>query len=818
MKKKLLALLLAAVLALSLLPTAALADAVERPVITNYEELVAAENSTETYYFVPKAEFGWPEEPTEVSITADLRMSSGGSWVIPEQATVNLSGKLQQDRSTPASVTVNGTLNLIDKMLLSVHQITIAGTLMVSGTSVTIGADEGEALSTATFNLIPVTDTTHSKLVFYQGPKYTPTHWVFHEGITFLGADPSKYSIGDLGFRDGLFETEGTVRSQYALYSYGAAIKGDWIFSQINVNGSGLTVDGSVSCRYLNASAGLTIPEGSTFAVELWEEAPGYSSSLNTSRGAEILVNGTLRMGRQLNVKLNGNGPIVGTGVVDARANNSWGNQQPVFLVDGTGIKVDDIDWDRAAYADLIAESLTIQKSWATRPALTKPASVTVNAGEEAVFSVEAKYTDAYQWFYKTSADSTESFPCTDAMGTGTNTNTFRLVAKPEYDGYVFFCRGYNSESSHSSAAATLTVLGPSLEITAQPQDYVGKLNSTATFTVAAEGDGLTYQWQISDDGENWTNSSVKTAKYSTKLTVAKNGRQVRCVVTDEAGNSLTSDAAVMKLSGPAITTQPKDYTGKLNSTATFTVAAVGEGLTYQWQVSDNDGSNWTNSSVKTAKYSTKLTAARDGRQVRCIVTDAEGNKATSNVATMKLQSTGVTITTQPKDYTGKVNSTASFTVVATGDGLTYQWQISDDNGKTWTNSSVKKAVYTTKLTTAKNGRQVRCIVTDANGSKATSTAATMKLAGPVITTQPKNYVGKVNSTASFTVVAEGNGLTYQWQVSDDDGATWSNSSVKKAVYTSKLTTAKDGRMVRCIVTDAEGNAVTTNAVTMKIG
>ena len=354
------------------------------------------------------------------------------------------------------------------------------------------------------------------------------------------------------------------------------------------------------------------------------------------------------------------------------------------------------------------------------------------------------------------------------------------------------------------------------LEITAQPQDYVGKLNSTATFTVAAEGDGLTYQWQISDDGENWTNSSVKRAVYTTKLTAARDGRQVRCVVTDANGTKVTSAVATMKLSGPVITTQPKDYTGKLNSTATFTVAAEGNGLAYQWQLSDDNGATWTNSSVKRAAYTSKLTADKDGRQVRCIVTNAEGGKVTSEVATMKLA--GPDITTQPKDYTGKLNSTASFSVAATGDGLTYQWQISDDNGATWTNSSVKKAVYTTKLTDAKNGRQVRCIVTDANGNKATSAAATMRLAGPVITSQPKNYVGKVNSTASFTVVAEGNGLSYQWQISDNDGDSWTNSSVKKAVYTSKLTTAKDGRMVRCVVTDADGNSVTSNDVTMRIG
>ncbi len=374
-------------------------------------------------------------------------------------------------------------------------------------------------------------------------------------------------------------------------------------------------------------------------------------------------------------------------------------------------------------------------------------------------------------------------------------------------------------ESGFSVTSETAVMRVSTLKITTQPKDYAGKTNSTATFTVAAEGEGLKYQWQISDDnGASWTNSSVKAAKYSAKLTAAKDGRMVRCVVTDQYGASVISQAAVMRISGVTITTQPKDYNGKVNSTASFNVAAEGEGLTYQWQISDDQGKTWTNSSVKAAVYTTKLSAARDGRMVRCIVTDQDGNTATSSTAVMRITG-GVTITTQPKDYEGKVSTTATFTVAAEGTGLTYQWQVSDDQGKTWTNSSVKSAKYSTRLTADKNGRMVRCVVTDQNGTKVTSSAATMRITGSLlITTQPKNYTGKVNSTASFNVVAEGVDLTYQWQISDDQGKTWTNSSVKAAVYTTKLTAARDGRMVRCVVTDQSGSTVTSQTAVMSIG
>ena len=46
-----------------------------------------------------------------------------------------------------------------------------------------------------------------------------------------------------------------------------------------------------------------------------------------------------------------------------------------------------------------------------------------------------------------------------------------------------------------------------------------------------------------------------------------------------------------------------------------------------------------------------------------------------------------------------------------------------------------------------------------------------------IITTQPENYFGTVGGTATFTVAAEGDRVTYQWQRSTDDGETWSNIS-----------------------------------------
>ena len=176
-----------------------------------------------------------------------------------------------------------------------------------------------------------------------------------------------------------------------------------------------------------------------------------------------------------------------------------------------------------------------------------------------------------------------------------------------------------------------------------------------------------------------------------------------------------------------------------------------------------------------------------------------------------------ITITTQPVNQTVKNGATASFKVAATGDELAYQWQLSDDAGKTWRNSSCKTANYAATVTDANNGRYVRCVITDKYGNKKNSNAAIMKLTTLKITTQPVNAKVEKGATASFKVVATGNTLTYQWQLSDDQGRTWRNSSCTSATYAATVTDTNNGRYVRCIVTDKFGNSVKSNAAIMKI-
>ena len=100
------------------------------------------------------------------------------------------------------------------------------------------------------------------------------------------------------------------------------------------------------------------------------------------------------------------------------------------------------------------------------------------------------------------------------------------------------------------------------------------------------------------------------------------------------------------------------------------------------------------------------------------------GSRGLYSTITVRLRETVPVITTQPANVTVAPNGTATFTVAASGSGLSYQWQYST-NGSTWHNSSGTEATFSFKATTALSGRQYRCKVTNAGGS-VYSAAATL--------------------------------------------------------------------------------------------
>ncbi|MBR3098427.1 MAG: leucine-rich repeat domain-containing protein [Clostridia bacterium] len=179
-------------------------------------------------------------------------------------------------------------------------------------------------------------------------------------------------------------------------------------------------------------------------------------------------------------------------------------------------------------------------------------------------------------------------------------------------------------------------------KITAQPEDAaVSAAGETAAAEVKATGDGLTYQWYVKDPGqEKFSKSSVTAAKYSVALKESSDGRQLYCVVSDQYGNSVKSKTVTLRIMKPlAITVQPSNArVKKAGDTAEVSVTATGDGLTYQWYLKDPGKTDYKASSVQKAVYSTSLTAAKDGRMLYCVITDAYGNQVQTRTVRLSIE------------------------------------------------------------------------------------------------------------------------------------------------------------------------------------
>ncbi len=452
-----------------------------------------------------------------------------------------------------------------------------------------------------------------------------------------------------------------------------------------------------------------------------------------------------------------------------------------------------------------------------------QPKNYTGAVGDTVTMSVTATGAGlTYQWYISKNSGSTWA-----SLGTSYRKASFTFELTEARNGYAYRCKVTDANgTSVTSNAATVRVMSAPV-IKTQPQSYTGKLGDTVNLQVVAEGSGLSYQWYISkNNGSSWTSlgTSYRKASLSFDLTAARDGYQYRCVVKNSAGESVTSEAATVRvMSAPVIKTQPQSYTGKIGDAVNLSVVAEGSGLSYQWYISKNNGSSWTSlgSSYRQASLSFDLTAARDGYQYRCVVKNAAGESVTSEAATVRVMSAPV-IKTQPQSYSGKIGDKVNLQVVAEGSGLSYQWYISKNNGSSWTSlgSSYRKASMSFDLTAARDGYQYRCVVKNSAGDSVTSAAATVRvLSGPVILTQPQSYAGALGDKVDLQVVASGTGLSYQWYLSKNNGSSWASlgTSYRKASMSFDLTAARDGYMYRCVVKDSAGNSVTSEAAIVRI-
>ena len=414
----------------------------------------------------------------------------------------------------------------------------------------------------------------------------------------------------------------------------------------------------------------------------------------------------------------------------------------------------------------------------------SQPVNITGSVGGTVSFGVAANTSDndsediTFQWQVSITDGASWS---NVSEGTGGTTSTYTTPAlTTAYDEYQYRCvLSCAGATSIPSNAATLQVETVTVVVSSQPSPATVDEGQTATFTTlggvtmapvggnaasssfetdqfdtpsgggGGEAGGfsshtpsVTYQWEKSDNGGAvWnTLSGATSASYTTGLAYYADDHddQYRCVISAVgAASPATTNAVVLTVQRTfSITSQPVNATANEGATAQFTLATTSSSgtVTYQWERSDDGGSNYSPVGGATnATYTTPtLVFANDNldryRAVASLVGAAADITSTHGELTVLRV---ITIGTQPNSTAVTEGNTATFTIVAsiTSGVVSYQWQKSLNSGANWSNiNGANSASYTTPTTVYPTtpSEQFRCVLTNTNATTVTSTAATL--------------------------------------------------------------------------------------------
>jgi hypothetical protein len=319
---------------------------------------------------------------------------------------------------------------------------------------------------------------------------------------------------------------------------------------------------------------------------------------------------------------------------------------------------------------------------------------------------------------------------------------------------------------------------------------------------------------------------------------------EIRCLVSDSAGNSKLSNTASIKVKEAvtplAITNQPSSATTDVGKTISFTVGVSGgkAPYTYTWQLDGGNGWYDAPNSDKYAGQGTNVLRYTSNYgstyRVRCVITDSLGNSVTSNAATATVIAPDpIVIYDQPKDRTEPkgIMLALSLNVRGGAEPLRGQWQGSND-GNNWVNLNngdpgieVSDTGFNIWIDTEQVNchKYMRCVISDAAGQSVTSRVAT-------ITIQEKLKVQINDGETEFTIsfnrnetklltanVTGGEGpYTYKWYVKYPGYDMWIEWATTSS-YEVSARNIGNGCSFKVEVKDSTGKTKTSQEVKIKV-
>ncbi|MEM6696847.1 MAG: LamG-like jellyroll fold domain-containing protein, partial [Bacteroidota bacterium] len=339
------------------------------------------------------------------------------------------------------------------------------------------------------------------------------------------------------------------------------------------------------------------------------------------------------------------------------------------------------------------------------------------------------------------------------------------------------------------------------ITINTQPTNTSVASGAMASFTVAATGNNLSYQWAVSTDGGTTfiDIDGANTASYSFTVSSSQNNNQYICYIVNGC-DVKTTTAATLTVSCAAF-----------SLTAITGEAAPCQRNYYTYYVSPNAKAvNWS----WTAPAGWEVTlfdnmifveAGNGSGNLEVTATDACGNTDTKTLAVSPVD---IQITTQPNTQTVSEGANVNMSVAVSNGGgtTTYRWQQSTDGGLTYSDiSGASTATYNiASATPAHDDRDFRCIVGN-DCLKDTSSVA--KLTVNCTTSSPPNPGSIIgadvicgNAVLTYAIDPVSGADTYNWTLPTG----WTGTSTSNMIT---VTANGTGGIIKVSATNACGTS-----------
>jgi hypothetical protein len=227
---------------------------------------------------------------------------------------------------------------------------------------------------------------------------------------------------------------------------------------------------------------------------------------------------------------------------------------------------------------------------------------------------------------------------------------------------------GNNNYNSASNVDSSIRVNDANdiPRVISQPTTVLAAVNSNVVIDVTTSGNGLRYQWYFAGKAIKGAVSEDLSIKATSKSAGTYELR-----IVDNTGDTATASVTLRVALTPKITTTPpKTITVALGGSATLSVAASGEGLSYQWF---RNGSFLDGQTASTLSFANATSDTSGTYTVR--VSNIAGSVTTKGTALTVLAPPTVSTITGPTSVATRSGFTLG--VIASGPGkLTYQWRL----------------------------------------------------------------------------------------------------------------------------------------------